>query len=93
MFCLKCGKETQENQVFCETCLQVMDQYPVKPDAAIHLPDRQRSYLKKTAHRKRVPTQDEVIARLKKTNRCLIWSLAILLLIVLVAGTVLYFLR
>ena len=40
MNCMKCGVEIPEQQVFCDHCLQIMEQYPVKPDAHIHLPKR-----------------------------------------------------
>ena len=40
MTCMKCGVEIPENQVFCDSCLSVMNRYPVKPDAHIHLPKR-----------------------------------------------------
>ena len=40
MYCLKCGRDTKSEQVFCNDCLAVMDAYPVKPDTAIHLPKR-----------------------------------------------------
>ncbi len=70
MYCMKCGKETQQDQVFCESCLQVMDAYPVKPDAAIQLPIRaQRTPSKKSAHRKRKIPLEEQVANLKKANR------------------------
>ena len=41
MNCMKCGVEIPENQVFCDHCLAVMDDYPIKPDAHIHLPKRE----------------------------------------------------
>ena len=30
MFCMKCGKEIGEHQVFCNSCLEIMSQYPVR---------------------------------------------------------------
>ena len=39
--CLKCGKKTEEQAVFCNECLEIMDKYPVKPGTVIHLPHRQ----------------------------------------------------
>ena len=82
MYCMKCGKETQENQVFCERCLQVMDIYPVKPDAAIHLPHRsQPPASKKPGHRKRTLTPEEQVVLLKKANRRLFLVGFVLLLL------------
>ena len=79
--CIKCGKETQEGHVFCEDCLAVMDAYPVKPDAAIHLPNRQEAAPKKAVPRKRVLTPEEQVERLKKANRRLRWYFLLLLLL------------
>ena len=40
MYCMKCGKEVKENQVFCDACLVIMEKYPVKPGTHIQLPHR-----------------------------------------------------
>jgi len=82
--CIKCGKETQDGHIFCESCLTVMDAYPVKPDTAIHLPDRQEAP-KKAVPRKRVLTPEEQVERLKKANRRL--RLYFLLLLLLFAAS------
>ncbi len=39
--CLKCGKKTEGQAVFCNECLVIMEQYPVKPGTVVHLPRRQ----------------------------------------------------
>ena len=84
MQCMKCGKSTSENQVFCESCLQIMDAYPVKPDAAINLPNRTNPSPSKKAPRKKPPTPEEQIAHLKKTARRLrITCLVMVLLLAL----------
>lgn len=36
--CLKCGREIEEGQVFCNDCLVQMAKYPVKPGTAVQLP-------------------------------------------------------
>lgn len=38
MNCLKCGREIEEGQVFCNDCLVQMAKYPVKPGTAVQLP-------------------------------------------------------
>ena len=40
MSCLRCGRETAENQVFCKLCLEDMEKYPVKPGTTVQLPSR-----------------------------------------------------
>ena len=39
--CLKCGKKTEAQSVFCGECLAVMEHYPIKPGTVVHLPCRQ----------------------------------------------------
>lgn len=43
MSCMRCGKETDENQVFCAECLADMERHPVKPGTPIQLPTRRES--------------------------------------------------
>ena len=40
MNCLKCGRETQEDNVFCQACLLEMQKYPVHADTVVLLPRR-----------------------------------------------------
>ena len=67
MTCLKCGVDVPEGQVFCEHCLSVMEEYPVKPGAHIHLPKRAlaEEEPKKPGKKKRVLSPEEQIAALK----------------------------
>ena len=41
MSCMRCGKETKEDQAFCDECLEEMEQYPIKPGTPIQLPLRE----------------------------------------------------
>ena len=74
MYCLKCGKDTKGEQIFCDDCLAVMDAYPVKSDTPIHLPKRstQQPTTKKAPSRKKVIPLEDQIQQLKATNRRLI---------------------
>ncbi len=92
MTCMKCGREIPAGQVFCDSCLALMEKYPVKPDAAIHLPLRKEaSVAKKQSGRRRQLPPEEQILLLRKRNRRLRLIVAILsiLLAISVAGTVL----
>lgn len=84
MYCLKCGKDTTGEQVFCDSCLQAMEAYPVKPGTPVNLPNKKSNTdPKKTSHRKRPMTADEQIANLAKhlrRSRFLGLILAVLLL-------------
>ena len=66
MGCMKCGKETGDGQVFCDSCLEVMAQYPVKPDTVVTLPPaRVLSNDKKNARKKELSPK-ELLRRQKK---------------------------
>ena len=56
MGCIKCGRDLEEGQIFCQSCLEVMAKYPVKPNTAIQLPDHKDSAApKKSAPKRRQP--------------------------------------
>ena len=88
MYCLKCGRETGSEKVFCDDCLTAMEQHPVKPGTPIHLPRRdQMDTPKKTSRTKRAPNLEEQNAFLKKV---ILWLGILLLFAVLVlAGAIL----
>lgn len=70
MNCLKCGKKTVDEHVFCGECLAVMERYPVKPGTPVHLP--RHAFVpanKKPAPRKRTISQEEQIEKLRKRLR------------------------
>ena len=93
MNCLKCGKDTKGEQVFCDTCLQVMDAYPVKSDTPIHLPIRTDAQApsKKAVHRKKVIPPEEQVQLLKAANRRLALTvLTLILALGLCAGAFAY---
>ncbi len=41
MQCLRCGREIEENAVFCGECLAEMEKHPVKPHTMVHIPNRE----------------------------------------------------
>lgn len=96
MNCIKCGREVPEDQVFCDSCREMMQKYPVKPGTAVQLPQRKDSpAAKKAAGRRRPPnTPEEQILRLKKRVRrvFLLWLFTLLLLAATVYPAVEYFL-
>ena len=68
MNCVKCGRDVGEDQVFCGTCLEEMEQYPVSPGVAVHIPAREpeTSVKKPQPKRRMVLTPSEQVLRLKK---------------------------
>ena len=86
MNCVKCGRETSDEQVFCEVCLREMENYPVKPGTVVHIPSRDlQEEVKKTHTKKRViRTPSEQILRLRKKVTCL--RIVVVLLLLLCGG-------
>lgn len=72
MNCVKCGKETEENNVFCSACLAEMGRYPVKPDTKVHIPARPEPVERKQSRPAKEKTLEEQIASLHKTVQMLI---------------------
>ncbi len=85
MHCLKCGKKTDEEQSFCQACLEAMEAYPIKSDVHIQLPNRGKPAAPKKAARKRRPASaEEQMASLRKISRWLTILCVILLLLLAV---------
>ena len=87
MNCMKCGRDTADEHVFCDRCLAVMERYPVKPGTAVHLPKRDN--LKKAAPRKRAVPPEEQIQALRRTLRRSRTFAIVLLIALTLAGLLL----
>jgi len=72
MYCLKCGNETENEQVFCTRCLEVMEQYPVKPGTIARIPYRDSNAALKKQLRRKSLTFEEQVVRLKVVIRTLV---------------------
>jgi len=89
MNCMKCGTQIPEKQVFCDHCLSVMDQYPVRPGTYIHLPKRAKvteAAPKKSAKKKRTLSVEEQLSALRLQVLRLRLTAAILAFLVCVAS-------
>lgn len=90
MNCLKCGKETKDNQVFCPHCLNVMKDYPVKSDAHVHLPTRApKPAARKRRFKRRSMSTEEQLQHSRKVVRTLLGLVLLLSLIVTFLGATL----
>ena len=69
MNCLKCGREVTDPQVFCDGCLDVMARYPVKAGVAVHLPSRSLNPNYAPAAKKRPPSAEELLAKVRRDNK------------------------
>lgn len=84
MNCMKCGRETISEQVFCPDCLAEMAKYPVRPGTVVQLPLRKTQAAPKKQTKKRTVTPEEQVKQLKKACRILA---ALLVLVTAIAVT------
>ena len=87
MKCLKCGKETKSDHVFCDRCLATMEAYPVKPGTPVQLPTRPIVTPSKKTPRRRTLNQEERTKLLKKVCKHLIAAILVLALLLSVCIT------
>ena len=73
---MKCGKEIQENRVFCEDCLADMAQHPVKPGTPVQLPARPVQIVAKRGSKKKEITPE---TQLKRQRAAIAWLCGLLL--------------
>ena len=77
MLCLRCGRETPNEQIFCERCLKTMEKYPVKPGTAVQLPDQSaREYRPQSVRRQ--PSAEEQLPLLRRMVRILVAAVTLL---------------
>ena len=78
MQCIKCGRETADKHVFCEACLAAMEQNPVKPGTPVVIPKRPKKVHTVVTVKKEKP--EELISKLQKQIRFLVWFCLALIL-------------
>ena len=85
MGCIKCGRDTVSEQVFCPDCLEEMKKYPVRPGTVVQLPNRKTTSSTKKHTKKRGISPEEQVKVL--TKRCR--TLFILLLVAIAVAILL----
>jgi len=93
MYCMKCGREMEEEHVFCNQCLAVMEKYPVKPGTAVQLPKRREMpFVKRPAPRRKALAPEEMVRKLRRALRTMlvIWVITFLLFCAALYPAVLY---
>lgn len=87
--CVKCGRQLEREQTFCETCMAEMRRYPVPMDAAVLLPSQKsRQVTRKSANRRRAVSDQERIHRLRVWVRWLCAALVVLVALVVLLSCV-----
>lgn len=71
MNCMKCGREISEGQVFCQECLDVMSEYPVRPGTYVRIPPRKEYEDIRPTRRKKELSAEELIVSLQNKVRWL----------------------
>ena len=66
MYCMKCGRETDDETAFCQNCLAEMEKYPVRPGTVVLLPRRREPSASKKTQKRHLPTADEQLIVLRK---------------------------
>ena len=91
MYCMKCGKEIPEKQAFCDSCLEVMEHFPVKPGTRVLLPNRTTPVaIKKSSGKKKVLSVEERLSRARRVIQWLSIALIASLLILFFSVALLF---
>ena len=77
MNCMKCGRETLVENIFCQDCLEEMEKYPVQPGTVVLLPPRRQSAIIQKLPKRHVSTAEEQITFLRKCVMILTVLLAV----------------
>lgn len=65
--CMKCGRETKEDAVFCEECLEHMERYPVPDHTLVYVPsEKDRAAAKKHTTTHTVVSAEDQVKRFKR---------------------------
>ena len=75
MNCMKCGREVDEGQVFCDTCVGCMEHEPIKMNTPVLIPAQPP---KKSSPRRPVINPEEEVKRLEKLNQNLFLILVLM---------------
>lgn len=74
MNCMKCGREVKEGQVFCDECLEGMEQEPININTPVRIPVQPKDA---PSHRRPILNPEEEVKRLEKINQNLILFLTL----------------
>ena len=82
MNCMKCGRETKNEQVFCQDCLRIMQKYPVRPGTVVLLPRRREAVVKKVVKRHTIAPEEQIKALRKQL--AILWIVLVVCLAAIV---------
>ena len=72
MNCMKCGRETKSDAVFCRECLEHMERHPVAEHALVYVPtEKDRAAVKKHTAAHPVVSMEDQMKKLQRRNHVL----------------------
>lgn len=83
---MKCGRETQNQQVFCDMCLAGMESAPIAPGTPVNLPPVYARLGKRPTEKQKKP-EDIIFQLERKIHRLSITIILLVLLLVIALGT------
>lgn len=81
MYCMKCGVEIPEKQVFCDHCREEMQKHPVKPGTPVNLPNRKQPAIIKGGRLLDLQPEEQIAQLRKKLKFTRLVLLTVLLLL------------
>lgn len=88
MNCLRCGKETQENQAFCEGCAAELAKHPVAPGTPVQIQKRPVRESENDAQQELSP--EEANLQLRKLIRWLTAVIGAMTLVICILCAILF---
>lgn len=79
MYCMKCGREIPDGQVFCQDCLAMMATYPIAPGTHVQIPKRPAKAPEKKV--KALPPAVQIHQLKKKLRRMTVAAVALLVIV------------
>ncbi len=87
MNCLRCGREKEEGNAFCPSCLLEMEKHPVRPNTVVVLPSHRPAVARKgNLPKRQKPTQQQLLQKARR--RCRNLTIATAVLALLLAGVI-----
>ena len=92
MNCMKCGRETVAENVFCQNCQLEMEKHPIQPGTVVLLPRRRETAVVKKTPKRHMPSAEEQLKNLRKAVMILsvLLSIAVLAIVLMFGPTMHY---
>ena len=82
---MKCGRDTVDDHVFCDSCQQNMERHPIAPGTVVHLPNRSATARKPAPRKRAVPLEEQLQHARRSLRRTRTFALILLVILVMTA--------